>query len=163
VSEAFTTFFWIVATMNGQAVEFDSFLRLQLPNDDMGQLDFGDAKLMDPLFNFPFLSHANLSNHQMTTTNNQHSKKRELSLSFDSLKLEGPPPTKKSKSDSSPSSTSVLAFRDPHPARFRNYQADQWTEKFEELCQFVKKSGHCLVPNSLKENPPLAHWTKRRK
>jgi hypothetical protein len=147
-----------LATMNGnfksnQVVEFDSFIRMQFP-DEMGQLDFGDGKLMDPLFNFPPMSVANLSN-QMAT-NQQHSEKRELS--FDPQKLEGPP-TKKPLSPS----TSVLAFRDPHPTRFRDYQADQWTEKFEELCQFVKKNEHCLVPNSFKENPPLAHWTKRRK
>lgn len=144
--------------MNGnfkfnQAVEIDSYFRLQMP-DEMAPFDFGDAKLMDPLFFVPPLSAAQFSHHLATA---QYSKKRELSS--DSQHSEEPAP-KKSRG---PDDGTVLDFKDPHPARFRDYQAGQWTEKFEELCQFVKKNSHCLVPNSFNENPPLAHWTKRRK
>jgi len=47
--------------------------------------------------------------------------------------------------------------------KFRAYQAENWTEKFEELLRFRKENGHCLVPNSHPENPSLAQWTKRQR
>jgi hypothetical protein len=37
--------------------------------------------------------------------------------------------------------------------RFRAYQFEQWTEKFQELCDFRKVKGHCQVPHTYKENP----------
>lgn len=47
--------------------------------------------------------------------------------------------------------------------RFRPYQAGQWAEKFEELCQYREKTGHCLVPHTFSENLPLARWVKRQR
>jgi hypothetical protein len=47
--------------------------------------------------------------------------------------------------------------------RFRPYQADQWSEKFEELLQFKQERGHCCVPHTFKENPSLARWVKRQR
>eukprot|EP00980_Cylindrotheca_fusiformis_P008259 scaffold1736_cov127-Cylindrotheca_fusiformis.AAC.73 len=47
--------------------------------------------------------------------------------------------------------------------KFRAYQAENWSEKFEELIEFRNKYGHCLVPNSFKENPTLAQWVKRQR
>ena len=47
--------------------------------------------------------------------------------------------------------------------RFRGYQADQWAERFEELCAFFKNHGHCQVPHSFVENEALARWTKRQR
>lgn len=47
--------------------------------------------------------------------------------------------------------------------RFRPYQAGQWAEKFQELCEFREKSGHCLVPHTFKENLALARWVKRQR
>jgi len=47
--------------------------------------------------------------------------------------------------------------------RFRPYQAEQWTEKFEELLQFRKERGHCCVPHTFDENPSLARWVKRQR
>jgi len=47
--------------------------------------------------------------------------------------------------------------------RFRPYQYEQWTEKFQELCDFRKDKGHCQVPHTYKENPPLARWVKRQR
>lgn len=47
--------------------------------------------------------------------------------------------------------------------KFRAYQAENWTEKFEELLQFRTENGHCLVPNCHPENPALAQWTKRQR
>jgi hypothetical protein len=60
-------------------------------------------------------------------------------------------------------SPSDFSFEDPMPTRFRDYQAEQWTEKFEELCVFVKKDGHCQVPHGYPENKSLARWTKRQR
>jgi hypothetical protein len=37
--------------------------------------------------------------------------------------------------------------------RFRAYQFEQWTEKFQELCDFRKVRGHCQVPHTFKDNP----------
>lgn len=47
--------------------------------------------------------------------------------------------------------------------RFRPYQAGQWNEKFEELCVYRHKMGHCLVPHTFGENLPLARWVKRQR
>jgi len=48
-------------------------------------------------------------------------------------------------------------------ARFRKYQADQWTERFEDLIEFHEKHGHCLVPHSYPPNQQLAQWIKRQR
>ena len=47
--------------------------------------------------------------------------------------------------------------------RFRPYQSEQWSEKFEELCQFKTQKGHCCVPHTYNENPSLARWVKRQR
>ena len=48
-------------------------------------------------------------------------------------------------------------------ARFRQYQADQWKERFQVLIDFHQEHGHCLVPHEYPENPHLAKWTKRQR
>lgn len=146
-----------VANMNAEltttnpAVEIDSLFRLQLP-DDLAQIE--ELKFVDPLFFTPPFSAPLLSNAMAT---NQYARKRELTGA--SQKMQEGPPLKKAK----PGTPQEIYFKDGQQTRFRNYQKDQWTERFEELCAFVKVNGHSLVPNSFKENPPLAHWTKRRK
>ena len=47
--------------------------------------------------------------------------------------------------------------------KFRVYQAENWTEKFEDLLHFREINGHCLVPNKHPENPALAQWIKRQR
>ena len=47
--------------------------------------------------------------------------------------------------------------------RFRSYQAENWTEKYEELLNYRLAYGHCLVPNSYPSNPSLAEWVKRQR
>ena len=47
--------------------------------------------------------------------------------------------------------------------KFRAYQAETWTERFEELLEFRSKLGHCLVPNNFPANPALAQWVKRQR
>ena len=55
---------------------------------------------------------------------------------------------------------------DDNPAngvRFREYQAEIWSEKFEDLCEFRKYYGHCHVPHTYERNAPLAQWVKRQR
>ena len=52
---------------------------------------------------------------------------------------------------------------DESALRFRAYQAENWTEKYEELIEFRNRLGHCLVPNHFDENPTLAQWVKRQR
>jgi Helicase associated domain len=52
---------------------------------------------------------------------------------------------------------------DEEGRRFRPYQAGQWAEKFDELCQYRSVNGHCLVPHTYGENLSLARWVKRQR
>ena len=47
--------------------------------------------------------------------------------------------------------------------KFRAYQAENWTEKFEQLLRFREEHGHSLVPNFHPENQALAQWAKRQR
>ena len=71
------------------------------------------------------------------------------------------PPLKKQRCISPSSETT--SSQDQIESRFRGYQADQWTEKFEELCAFMNKNGHCQVPHGYPVNESLARWTKRQR
>jgi Helicase associated domain len=51
----------------------------------------------------------------------------------------------------------------PNGVRFREYQAEIWSEKFEELCAFRRVHQHCHVPNQYAENVGLAQWVKRQR
>mmetsp|Transcript_29965 Transcript_29965/g.30454 ORF Transcript_29965/g.30454 Transcript_29965/m.30454 type:complete len:265 (-) Transcript_29965:25-819(-) len=59
--------------------------------------------------------------------------------------------------------TTMTATVEKKEVKFRAYQAENWTEKFEEFLQFRDENGHCLVPNCHPENPELAQWTKRQR
>jgi hypothetical protein len=54
-------------------------------------------------------------------------------------------------------------FSEEELRRFRPYQSNQWTEKFQELLDFCQAKGHCSVPHTLEENPSLARWVKRQR
>ena len=68
-----------------------------------------------------------------------------------------------------------LNFEDPIPTRFREYQADQWSEKFQELCDFIQTHGHCHVPRDYTNDSSssnhtatstksqLSRWLKRQR
>jgi hypothetical protein len=47
--------------------------------------------------------------------------------------------------------------------RFRSYQAEQWSDRYDDLAAFRGIHGHCLVPHNMPENPPLAQWVKRQR
>jgi len=51
----------------------------------------------------------------------------------------------------------------PSKVRFRNFQAESWMEKYEELLDFRLSNRHCLVPNQYLANPSLAEWVKRQR
>eukprot|EP00536_Pseudo-nitzschia_multiseries_P016038 jgi/Psemu1/312710/fgenesh1_kg.1005_\ len=65
-------------------------------------------------------------------------------------------------SDSKPNSDSE-SNDSAKDVKFRAYQAENWTEKFESLLEFREKHGHCLVPNCHPQNPALAQWIKRQR
>lgn len=46
---------------------------------------------------------------------------------------------------------------------FRQYQADQWNDRFQELLDFKEATGHCLVPHDYPTNQKLAQWVKRQR
>ena len=74
------------------------------------------------------------------------------------------PPAKKQRMSSDADLTEDGALVDGEDARrFRPYQAEQWTEKFDELVLFRQERGHCCVPHTFKENPALARWVKRQR
>ena len=50
----------------------------------------------------------------------------------------------------------------PLASRFRQYQSDQWMDRFEDLIEFKRENGHCLVPHNFPPNQQLAQWTKRQ-
>lgn len=47
--------------------------------------------------------------------------------------------------------------------KFRPYQAEKWQERFDELIEFQKEQGHCLVPHTYPSNAALARWVKRQR
>jgi hypothetical protein len=63
------------------------------------------------------------------------------------------PPTKRQKVDNSTDADD--GDEDDKDVRFREYQAEIWSEKFEDLCEFRRQYGHCHVPHSFEENSPL--------
>ncbi|OEU14100.1 hypothetical protein FRACYDRAFT_262497 [Fragilariopsis cylindrus CCMP1102] len=75
-------------------------------------------------------------------------------------RLPNTPITPNSNNNNTLSSTEIDYLKE---VKFRAYQAENWTEKFEELLQFRDDNGHCLVPNCHPENPALAQWTKRQR
>jgi hypothetical protein len=47
--------------------------------------------------------------------------------------------------------------------RFRKDQAEQWSDRYDELVDFFKNHGHCRVPRNRKRFAPLASWVKRQR
>lgn len=47
--------------------------------------------------------------------------------------------------------------------RFRKDQAEQWSDRYEELCVFAKIHGHCRVPRNHKKFASLSSWVKRQR
>lgn len=66
-----------------------------------------------------------------------------------------------SSSEGFPNATDSNYDEEEH--RFRSYQMGQWEERYEELVQYSRKYGHCLVPHTFQENLALARWVKRQR
>ena len=45
----------------------------------------------------------------------------------------------------------------------RKSQKELWNERYQDLVEFQKANGHCLVPLCYPPNPSLAHWVKRQR
>jgi hypothetical protein len=60
-------------------------------------------------------------------------------------------------------SLSTTNSNNEESTRIRPYQDGNWMERYTELVEFHRQHGHCLVPNSYKENPSLAEWVKRQR
>lgn len=58
---------------------------------------------------------------------------------------------------------SSLSLESVRGVRFRGYQAELWSEKFEELCAFRRAHGHCHVTHRCLEHENLAQWVKRQR
>jgi hypothetical protein len=56
-----------------------------------------------------------------------------------------------------------LDMTDDSSNSFRAYQAEQWSERFQELWAYCKQHGHCQVPHTHTQNPALARWVKRQR
>jgi Helicase associated domain len=48
-------------------------------------------------------------------------------------------------------------------ADLRSSHVEQWKKRFDELVDYQKQHGHCLVPLNWEPNPSLAHWVKRQR
>jgi hypothetical protein len=84
--------------------------------------------------------------------------KRGLEQVSQGVAAELAPPAKKHKTD-----VAKEAVDESSCNFFRAYQAEQWTQRFKELCDFCKSHGHCQVPHTYQTNPALARWVKRQR
>jgi hypothetical protein len=48
-------------------------------------------------------------------------------------------------------------------SKLRQYQQDQWKERFQELAEYKQANGHCEVQHDFPYNQTLAHWVKRQR
>ena len=49
------------------------------------------------------------------------------------------------------------------PSTHSFFKPEQWEERYQELVEFRKKFGHCLVPHNWEPNRALAQWVKRQR
>jgi hypothetical protein len=59
--------------------------------------------------------------------------------------------------------TSDSSTGSQHSTKIRQYQSEQWHERFKELVQFNNEHGHSLVPINWLPNIPLGLWVKRQR
>lgn len=68
-----------------------------------------------------------------------------------------------SSTDPGYSSSDCSLEQGSRQVRFRKDQAEQWSDRYDELVDFYKTHGHCRVPRNLKKFSPLASWVKRQR
>jgi hypothetical protein len=83
-----------------------------------------------------------------------------------------PPPSARAVSTTSSTSTQITPTTSPSNKkksnggrnnRFREYQAQCWSQKLAEAKLFRIKYGHCLIPHEHAKNQALALWAKRQR
>lgn len=47
--------------------------------------------------------------------------------------------------------------------KFKAFHEEKWNAHLEQLREFKKKYGHCLVPHTFPENQNIARWVKRQR
>lgn len=133
-------------------------------NDDEDQL-LNPTELLEPV---PYSSASNSHDFIQQPTQLKSSEQSDDSIAFN---VEPQPSTvmsfnsKKRARDVSDDETTQASQESStsREKRFRPYQAGQWSEKFQELCEYREKHGHCLVPHTYSENLALARWVKRQR
>ena len=137
---------------------------LDLSDDFLSQEDdtlLGSTELASGLEPVPFAngsSAAHLS--QASVSLSQQAAELGINLDQPPLRSTTLNPKKRSRSTEAKPTETTSGSRE---RRFRPYQAGQWAEKFEELCDYKQKMGHCLVPHTYNENLALARWVKRQR
>mmetsp|Transcript_4648 Transcript_4648/g.13419 ORF Transcript_4648/g.13419 Transcript_4648/m.13419 type:complete len:573 (+) Transcript_4648:210-1928(+) len=63
----------------------------------------------------------------------------------------------------SSSSSSEPSWSPARKPKFRTFQEDLWSFRFQELLQFREEHGHCLVPTKYAANLQLSQWVKRQR
>jgi hypothetical protein len=51
----------------------------------------------------------------------------------------------------------------PHAKRFQGHQTSQWSQRLQELKDFLHQSGHCSVPHNYPADQRLAEWVRRQR
>jgi hypothetical protein len=74
-----------------------------------------------------------------------------------------PTPIPTAVSDTDLESSTSAHASNTKTARFRRDQAEQWSERYDELLAFRKEHGHCRVPRNHKEYGALSAWVKRQR
>ena len=82
---------------------------------------------------------------QKNFTRKTEPQKRQRAESFDDASSESSSSSKKSK------------------LQIRAHQTEQWYERHQELVEFQREHGHCVVPYHFTQNLPLALWVKRQR
>jgi hypothetical protein len=86
------------------------------------------------------------------------------SLASTDIKASGPNHSKDQiPSDIRSSSPSISPVSQAQSTRFKPFHERKWNEQLEELRDFKRKYGNCLVPHTFDENPHLARWVKRQR
>ena len=126
--------------------------------DPLNQPPLQSLRATSPLFDSNYNQELPLP----VASSSDDSRKRERLDMADEIDI-GPKRKRISLSSSSVCSEDDDAQGDAREPRFRDYQKEQWHERFQELVDFHAKHGHAQVPHTLKENRPLARWVKRQR
>ena len=98
-----------------------------------------------------------------TSGNKEFGSKEDEKIPFEVYSASSAPQPSMSMASQADSTSVCLSSMPQDKWRFRSYQYDIWQERFQELVEYRKKYGHCLVPHNWSGNVPLAQWVKRQR